>query len=169
MSLGERIKNTKTGLIGTIFAVKTEEYCNGDGYTGQRELSYSVRFDNGLLAEVDRQDVTMACDTYPGHEPTTLYVVCTPALYVNVYISDRAYGGPEEGGWYYDTWEYVPSESVIGTSEDDAERLREEKQKWADEENKTRRGPSSVLSEGHYKVRHETGPGASGDNYSPYC
>ncbi len=21
--------------------------------------------------------------------------------YVNVYMADRAYGGPEEGGWYY--------------------------------------------------------------------
>jgi len=160
MSLGERIRDTKTGLIGTIFAVKTEEY---------EFITFSVRFDNGLLTEVDRQDVTTADDTYPGHEPSTLYIICTPALYVNVYIMDRAYGGPEEGGWYYDTWEIVPEESVIGTSEEDAERLLEEKQAWADAENKGRRGPSSVRSEGHYKVRLETGPGASGDNYSPYC
>ena len=30
----------------------------------------------------------------------------TPACYaVAVYLCDRAYGGPEEGGWYYDTGE----------------------------------------------------------------
>ena len=23
--------------------------------------------------------------------------------YVNIYETNRAYGGPEEGGWYYDT------------------------------------------------------------------
>ena len=25
-----------------------------------------------------------------------------PTRYVNVYLVDRCYGGPEEGGWYYD-------------------------------------------------------------------
>ena len=25
-----------------------------------------------------------------------------PIKYVNVYLEDRAYGGPEEGGWWYD-------------------------------------------------------------------
>lgn len=24
-------------------------------------------------------------------------------IYVNIYDADRAYGGPEEGGWWYDT------------------------------------------------------------------
>lgn len=28
-----------------------------------------------------------------------------PYWYVAVYLEDRAYGGPEEGGWYYDTGE----------------------------------------------------------------
>ena len=34
----------------------------------------------------------------------------TPELmnwYVNIYKVDRAYGGPEEGGWYYDVGELV--------------------------------------------------------------
>ena len=29
--------------------------------------------------------------------------------YVNIYKVDRAYGGPEEGGWYYDVGELVES------------------------------------------------------------
>ena len=28
--------------------------------------------------------------------------------HVCLYLVDRAYGGPEEGGWYYDTGEAIP-------------------------------------------------------------
>lgn len=31
------------------------------------------------------------------------------ACYVNVYSIDRAYGGPEEGGWWYDTGQVIIS------------------------------------------------------------
>jgi hypothetical protein len=33
----------------------------------------------------------------------------TPLLYANLYLYDRAYGGSEEGGWWYDT--YTPADS----------------------------------------------------------
>jgi hypothetical protein len=29
--------------------------------------------------------------------------------FINLYVKDRAYGGPEEGGWYYDTIEFMPA------------------------------------------------------------
>jgi len=32
--------------------------------------------------------------------------------HVNVYERDRAYGGPEEGGWWFDTGRYRPEKSV---------------------------------------------------------
>jgi hypothetical protein len=28
-------------------------------------------------------------------------------LYLNVYEIDRCYGGPEEGGWYYDSGDFI--------------------------------------------------------------
>lgn len=28
-------------------------------------------------------------------------------MFVNAYLVDRAYGGPEEGGWYYDIGEFI--------------------------------------------------------------
>jgi len=167
--VGELLKEKATDRVGCILSVSTEEECGSDGRTHQHELSMTVRWFDGLLQTLDRSKIDSWDDMYVGHESTSPYIFCTPALFVNVYITDRAYGGPEEGGWYYDTWEIIPEESVIGTSEEDAERLLEEKRAWADAENKGRRGPSSVRSEGHYKVRLETGPGASGDNYSPYC
>ena len=33
--------------------------------------------------------------------------------YINVYLVDRAYGGPEEGGWYYDYGNPVESRRVL--------------------------------------------------------
>lgn len=29
-------------------------------------------------------------------------------FFLNTYIQDRAYGGPEEGGWWYNTWSISP-------------------------------------------------------------
>lgn len=28
--------------------------------------------------------------------------------FINYYLHDRAYGGPEEGGWWYETYQYLP-------------------------------------------------------------
>lgn len=45
-------------------------------------------------------------------------------IYVNVYSVDRGYGGPEEGGWWYETREPVHFERV--SSREEAEERREE-------------------------------------------
>ena len=39
-------------------------------------------------------------------------------FYVNVYEVDRAYGGPEEGGWWYDSGECIHTETY--SSKEDA-------------------------------------------------
>ena len=31
----------------------------------------------------------------------------TTCYYINEYLTNRAYGGPEEGGWYYETGTFV--------------------------------------------------------------
>jgi hypothetical protein len=46
------------------------------------------------------------------------------AHFVAVYAVDRAYGGPEEGGWWYDTGQRIHLEVV--TTEERAIRRREE-------------------------------------------
>lgn len=47
--------------------------------------------------------------------------------YVNVYRLDRAYGGPEEGGWYYDCGDPVASVPFDSVREAEAEAGRLEK------------------------------------------
>lgn len=35
-------------------------------------------------------------------------------MFVNVYEVDRCYGGPQEGGWYYDCGEVADSYELVG-------------------------------------------------------
>lgn len=73
----------------------------------------------------------------------TVYIVA-------VYLIDRAYGGPEEGGWWYETGELV---RVIRTfkNEDRAVAHATRMNDLLDATiNKGRRDISSVLSDGRY-------------------
>ena len=79
------------------------------------------------------------------------------AISVAIFEIDRAYGGPEEGGWYFNTG--VPSEEfAVHTKffpEDATEEIEaytNHLREFVNEINKTenRRHPSSVLSEGDY-------------------
>ena len=79
------------------------------------------------------------------------------AISVAIYEIDRAYGGPEEGGWYFDTG--VPSEEyAVNTrffpeeATKDIQAYREVLDALVDKvnEEENRRSPSSVLSNGDY-------------------
>ena len=92
----------------------------------------------------------------------------TPALYVNVYLIDRAYGGPEEGGWWYDTGELVRSTQC--DTEAAAEVKRAEEEAACNVENHGKPDISSVRSEGRYAVRVESEAGADYPAARPhYC
>jgi len=83
--------------------------------------------------------------------------------YVNVYLVDRAFGGHEEGGWYYNCGELLrcethPSEA---SAELAAKRLE------AEYSNDGRRDISSVLSEGRYRVGIEPSRGESYPQKAP--
>lgn len=86
--------------------------------------------------------------------------------YLNVYLTDRAYGGPEEGGWWYNYG--VPATDLpdvavcygpYTNSEEDQESMRirrEVIQMYLDKHNSERRSDlNSVLSEGRYIVCRE--------------
>lgn len=74
---------------------------------------------------------------------------------VAVYLVDRAYGGPEEGGWWYDCGQLVDDAAFakpkIFDNEDEAIDYARERNLDLDETvNKGRREISSVLSNGRY-------------------
>ncbi len=69
---------------------------------------------------------------------------------VALYKCDMAYGGPEEGGWYYNTGELIKVLKIFIT-EDKANMYAARAQCLIDLKiNKGRREISSVLSEGRY-------------------
>lgn len=85
---------------------------------------------------------------------TTKYIVA-------VYLRDRRYGGPEEGGWWYDTGELVRPLIVTGNEGEAvryADRLNRRLERTL---NKDRRPISSVLSEGCYyaEIHENVAPG----------
>jgi hypothetical protein len=82
--------------------------------------------------------------------------------YVNVYEVDRAYGGPEEGGWYYDAGRLVTSRQVPSG---DAESVREDLRKQYPA---TGKSSSVIYTGGDYSVFIEDAPGADYPEYAPH-
>jgi hypothetical protein len=105
----------------------------------------------------------------PGYEDSDLWLLAdvTPLCYANLYLWDRAYGGPEEGGWFYDTytpvasdddWETGPPPSGHFPSPEAVEAAREKLEEWCEAENANRQHPNSCISDGHFCVKLEPWP-----------
>ncbi len=79
---------------------------------------------------------------------------------VAVYLCDRAYGGPEEGGWWYDTGELVRIHRTYKDEDRAAAKATRMNSLLNATINKGRREISSVLSDGRYyaQVRENIAP-----------
>lgn len=91
--------------------------------------------------------------------------------YLNIYLTDRVYGGPEEDGWWYEArWPltnndpdgYIPS-AFLPVWLKTSQRMNPKKYRralaWAAQENRERRSDiGSVLSEGRIDVLIEKHP-----------
>lgn len=151
--------NPEQNMVGTVvgtatYCVDDRDFTTMDG-VGTMRTEYVVKLDYDDQGWLDADE-----DGYNGKSFITHLIVHEDNLepapwYVNVYEEDRGYGGPEEGGWYYDISEPVHSE-VCDTrfdAEATAERLREEYPEQGD------RPVSSVLyNGGAYTIRIENHP-----------
>jgi hypothetical protein len=80
--------------------------------------------------------------------------------YVNVYLCDRAYGGPEEGGWWFDYG--LAQRSFPVATQRRAERILELCKRICACRNEDRMSDvSSVISEGRYEAWIEDEPAAN--------
>lgn len=134
---------TISGLIGLVDSTMDkpvehtkDEDCDVDPETGLCKV-----------CRVDHSDLCPDCGGRGFHNEGCPQMIQFPA-YVNVQLCDRAYGGAEEGGWYYPTSELVTTRSVASREEADLLIAEFEKQY----SNEGRREISSVLSEGRYFV-----------------
>jgi hypothetical protein len=134
-----------TSMSGVVFKVEI-----GENYERSIIEAVEVRWFDGSLGRY-------AKDRENEIDTTDLLEVVSPKLFVNVYLYDRAYGGPAEGGDWYDT--YDPERSTQCDSEQAAEALKVTEQAWCDEQNAERNSDvNSVASEGKYIVYMEPWP-----------
>lgn len=157
--------------VGTIIGIT-----NGADRDGFDTIeSVRIRWDVGTVDD----DVKLEGE-YEESGVSWELVDVTPLLYVNLYLHDRDYGGPEEGGWWFDTyspvsedsgdWDQAPPRYGHFTTPEEAETAMEPLRNWCDWENRSRRSPSSVASDGHYCVRLEAWPAEFDPKQRPhYC
>lgn len=86
--------------------------------------------------------------------------------WINVYEYSRHYGGPEEGGWWYDSWECLAS---YGPFQDPVQ--LDNTLGWV--EDKFELGPRGhgrypVLNGTGVAVRTENAPGSNGNNWAQW-
>lgn len=85
-------------------------------------------------------------------------------FWVNEYILDRCYGGPEEGGWWYNTGIIIGTHRFSDPKAADRAAERLYKQKGGKEKYKL----GSILCSGVYGVRLETNKGRNFPQHRPY-
>jgi hypothetical protein len=136
--------------LGTLYYIRDED--------GQPTLNWGERGTwrepleqlEQRLANLVREQIIETCG-----EDEQAMILKEPAFYVVcVALRDKAYGGPEEGGWWYDTTEPqlggdFPIPVVVKTR-DEAEAAADIMSDWCLPQNEGRPSTSSVLSEGVY-------------------
>ena len=81
-------------------------------------------------------------------------------FHLNEYRTDRAFGGAEEGGWWYDTGVFVKSHGTFPTREE-AWAARDALDSYLAERREGLHDPSSVLCTGWPELLVEQRPGAN--------
>lgn len=82
--------------------------------------------------------------------------------YVNVYEVDRVCGGPEEGGWYFDTGQIIESRHVM--THDVNRTIADLEREYP----KTGDSNSVIYRGGDYRIYVEDNPGADYPEYPPH-
>jgi hypothetical protein len=85
--------------------------------------------------------------------------------YVTVVLEDLAYGGPEEGGWWYHTFEKVESRRVLDGNA--AASMVAQYSNNPDYDNFGRPPLSSVMSQGRYQIQITQRPFRSSPAHRP--
>ena len=107
---------------------------------------------NGERAPIDADDIRALVALYeraPCAHPQP-----DGPFHLNEYLASRAFGGPEEGGWWYDTGRFVACHGVYATV-DEATAARDAKARWLADRRQGLHPPDSVLCTGWPVLRIE--------------
>ena len=85
---------------------------------------------------------------------------CGSALrfYVNEYRENRQYGGPEEGGWWFDVGTYVACHGCFAT-QNEADALRDELKEYVERQRRFQEPPGNVNCTGYTTLALEASEG----------
>lgn len=109
-------------------------------------------------------------------------------VYVNAYLTNRAYGGPEEGGWWYDTGDLLATKPLTLTHPFSGDRYSDfithhdlniddahavaliEIELWKEHEHlhDEKHDVGSVICDGRLELSLDTGPGQSYPRERPH-
>ena len=160
---------------------------------GSRDIPILQSWANGLIENCDSYETKLSQREESNRKVLRSFFKAMPPVYVNMYLDDRAFGGSEEGGWYYncgtpadgwvsepiycfDGWgPAIPEEVQIETIAKDLRRYFEEiyteigrAEMWAEERNEGRPDIGSVLSEGRFRVQVERDEARAYPEYIPH-
>ena len=93
------------------------------------------------------------------HAPSAKDAGAGRGYHLNEYLADRAFGGPEEGGWWYGTGTFVACHGVYPTR-GEAKAAADAMQARLAERRRGLHAPDSVLCSGWPVVQVEPHPGA---------
>lgn len=173
MKMYERVTilhdNPEQNMIGTV--VGTASYCVDDrdittmDSVGTMRLEYVVKLDYNDQGWLNPDEDGCNGTSFISHLIVHEDLLEPAPWYVNVYEEDRGYGGPEEGGWWYDIREPVHSERFDTKAEAEAykERITDEYPEEGD------RPVSSVLySGGAHSILIENRPPVNQPETTPH-
>lgn len=89
-------------------------------------------------------------------------------FYTNVYVVGRAYGGPEEGGWWYDYGTPIFEECTEHETFDDAMEMKQAVQNAYNDYNESMPPISNLDGDGHIDVYVEDHPAKAFPETRPY-
>tara|TARA_Y100000310_G_scaffold334394_1_gene414078 strand:- start:838 stop:1470 length:633 start_codon:yes stop_codon:yes gene_type:complete len=167
---------------GTYALVDLSQLYAATGYLGDDLMRLEFDLPDWILEKVEgifKGDVldqdpmfpnSLTLQTWDFDALTEFELIYSPekpfSWYVNTYLCDKGYGGPEEGGWYFDCG--VPVESIGCNSHLDGRLKQIEINKRNDELNQNRPEISSVSSEGRYYATIEKKMGEAYPKTKPH-
>lgn len=132
-----------------------------DPGSGRRRLLLAPGKSRRLHAGAGEEDEGGAWPLALRPADRTQHLQATGRLWhVHGYLENRACGGPEEGGWYYDTGEFTDCHGAFETRSE-AESVLAALQPALEEDRQGRYPPSSVLCGGWPVLKIETRQGKS--------
>lgn len=153
MKIGYRVENEYTGFEPVFYCGDCLDSTNGVTPLAEVDTDRQCVYCSALL--VTFEELSDSAEEPEDDEPETGSVQYAEGfVFVNVYEVDRLYGGPEEGGWWYDAGQLITSRQVTEESALDMKLSLQIKYPETG-------GSSSVFySGGDYRVWIEDHPGA---------